>query len=57
MAIADGSSAVANGEPHVRTSAPLGGGFHLLLWFHLLYSQVLLSAAKLNLRPREARKA
>jgi hypothetical protein len=40
-----------------RTGAPaLSGGFHILLWFHILYSQVLLRAAKLNLRAREARK-
>jgi hypothetical protein len=36
-----------------KTGAPaLGGGFHFLLWFHILYSQVLLRAAKLNLRAR-----
>ena len=36
-----------------RTRAPArGGGFHFLLWFHILYSQVLLRAAKLNLRAR-----
>jgi hypothetical protein len=36
-----------------KTAAPArGGGFHFLLWFHILYSQVLLRAAKLNLRVR-----
>jgi hypothetical protein len=36
-----------------KTGAPaMGGGFHFLLWFHILYSQVLLRAAKLNLRAR-----
>jgi hypothetical protein len=36
-----------------KTGAPvLGGGFHFLLWFHILYSQVLLRAARLNLRAR-----
>jgi hypothetical protein len=40
-----------------KTGAPaLGGGFHFLLWFHILYSQVLLRAAKLNLRALEGRK-
>jgi hypothetical protein len=33
-----------------KTGAPeMGGGFHLLLRFHVLYSQVLLHAAKRNL--------
>jgi hypothetical protein len=32
------------------------GGFHFLLWFHILYSQVLLRAARLNLRA-QSRKA
>jgi hypothetical protein len=41
-----------------KTGAPaLGAGFHFLLWFHILYSQVLLRAARLNLRALEARKA
>lgn len=36
-----------------KTGAPeLNGGFHFLLWFHILYSQLLLRAAKLNLRAR-----
>jgi len=30
-------------------SPTLGGGFHFLLWFHILYSKVLLHAAKRNL--------
>jgi hypothetical protein len=41
-----------------KTGAPASGGrFHFLLWFHIVYSQVLLRAAKLNLRPLEGRKA
>jgi hypothetical protein len=33
-----------------RTGVPaMGGGFHLLLRFHILYSQILLHAAKRNL--------
>jgi len=40
-----------------RTGAPARGGeFHFLLWFHILYSRVLLRAARLNLRA-QSRKA
>jgi hypothetical protein len=39
-----------------KTGVPsLGGGFHFLLWFHILYSQVLLHAAKRNLPAAETR--
>jgi hypothetical protein len=45
-------SAVA-AERDEKTGAPaMDGGFHFLLWFHILYSRVLLRAAKLNLRAR-----
>jgi hypothetical protein len=38
-----------------KTGVRPGGGFHFLLWFHILYSQILLSAAKRNLRAPGAR--
>jgi hypothetical protein len=46
-----GSAVAAKREK--KTGAPaLGGGFHFLLWFHILYSRILLRAAKHNLRAR-----
>jgi hypothetical protein len=41
-----GSSVAAAGER--RGATHLGGGFHLLLGFHVLYSQLLLHAAKVR---------
>jgi hypothetical protein len=49
-------SAVAAKRDKKTGAAALGGGVHFLLWFHILYSQVLLRAAKFNLRAR-SRKA
>jgi hypothetical protein len=46
-----GSAVAASRDKKTGAPAP-GGGFHFLLWFHILYSQVLLRAAKLNLRAR-----
>ena len=47
-----GSAVAAKRDKKTGAPALGGGGFHFLLWFHILYSQVLLRAAKLNLRAR-----
>jgi hypothetical protein len=46
-----GSAVAAKRNKSTGAPAP-GRGFHFLLWFHILYSQMLLRAAKRNLRAR-----
>lgn len=46
-----GSAVAAKRNKNTRAPAP-GGGFNFLLWFHILYSRMLLRAAKHNLRAR-----
>jgi hypothetical protein len=50
-------SAVAAKRDKMTGVAARGGGIHFLLWFHVLYSQVLLRAAKRNLRARKSLRA
>jgi hypothetical protein len=49
-------SAVAAKRDEKTGVRAMGGGFHWLLWFHILYSQVLLHAAKLKLQRGVARR-
>ena len=44
-----GSAVAAKRDKKTGAQAP-GGGLQFLLWFHILYSRVLLRAAKLKLR-------